>query len=89
MEVIAAIVERIKAPSALERERGLLALRQLVEGGIRLCLYQTPSSCDIRGACISSAYQQADACLAFRFLGGRAYADQRTYEREDALVDTI
>ena len=34
MEATAAIVERIKAPSALERERGLLALRQLVEGGI-------------------------------------------------------
>ena len=39
MEAIAAIVERIKASSALERERGLLALRQLIEGEIgMLCI---------------------------------------------------
>lgn len=32
MDRLSPIIEQIKASSALERERGLLALRQLLEG---------------------------------------------------------
>lgn len=36
MDRLTTIVEQIKASSALERERGLLSLRQLLEGWVHL-----------------------------------------------------
>ncbi len=41
MDRLTSIVEQIKASSALERERGLLSLRQLFEGAIKFYCLQT------------------------------------------------